>query len=400
MPSLFPARWLLAALAALTLCGAPLAQPAPHLPDQGAAARPTGCALGQRLRVAVAEDGPYGHYDAIFRYTLSALDRYGLARIPRVPSNVSIDDRDIVLWLTSKLSERGPGCVTFAPDRFYNAGWREEGYRAVRDAIYERANKRGDLDLVLVFGDRLARELAHDDLSAKVLVLTSFNPEQTGLVGPGEFSDRRNVLVRKNPDNVETALKIYQRLTRFERLGVILDSHERNQAMVGADKIRHFAAGAGVRLEECPANYMTGDTKANLAEFRRCVGILAQSGVDAVYLTANSSLPQPRYWTDELNPLVQGNIPFFSQGGLRDVRHGMLMGVGYDTESDLMGDFVARTVRAIIAGVPVGQISQYFHSPMLLALNLQTAALLNYQPSFESLGASDRIYYVTERGDQ
>ena len=60
------------------------------------------------------------------------------------------------------------------------------------------------------------------------------------------------------------------------------------------------------------------------------------------------------------------------------------------------GQFEANVVLEILEGKKPHEISQYYNSPLTLAINLKTASLLDWKPPFEILVAVDTVFQNIE----
>ena len=63
------------------------------------------------------------------------------------------------------------------------------------------------------------------------------------------------------------------------------------------------------------------------------------------------------------------------------------------------GIFEAEVAKKIYQGIAPEKISQYYYAPLSLSLNLQTALLIEWKPSFEVLIAVDQVFQNIKRPD-
>lgn len=93
----------------------------------------------------------------------------------------------------------------------------------------------------------------------------------------------------------------------------------------------------------------------------------------------------------QIKPLLDAHLPTFSQYGSEEVEQGVLLSLA-ETELDGAGRFMSHVIGHIIDGEKPEKISQLYFIPLLLALNLQTAKLIEWKPDFSVLIALDRVF--------
>lgn len=364
---------------AFALCPAALAS--------DAAADGGSCPGGRALRVALAEAGPFHDFQRVFAHMLSELARKGLVR-SAPPSAKLVFDIPKTYKEIAEASQGG--CVVFPEDALYNANWDPSVREAMREELRERVAKRGDIDLVLAFGTKSGLDFKDGIPGANVMVVTPTDPEASGITGRGEFSGVKGVHVQKEPGRYLTELKMFHEIFPFKSLGVILDDEEEGRRSQAAEAIGEFASQSGVRLVKCQGDVITQDLEKARSEFSRCCLELASGGTEAVYLTyGNGADPENLY--SQIKPLIAAKIPTFSQSGIAEVRGGSLMALS-DGDLEASGRFEAQVLEKIASGTPPEQISEYYHAPLMLGLNLKTASLIGWKPPFDRLIAVDVVF--------
>ena len=345
------------------------------------------CPGGRALRVALAEAGPFHDFQRVFAHMLAELARKGLVRAAPPADNLVFDDPSAYKEI-SRLSQGG--CVVFPEDALYNANWDPKAREAMKDSLKERIARRGDIDLVVAFGTKSGLDFKDGIPGAAVMVATPTDPEASGITGQGEYSSAKGVHVQKEPGRYLTELKMFHEIFGFKTLGVILDDDEEGRRSQAAEAIDEFASQSGVKLVKCQGDVITQDLEKAHAEFSRCCIELSRSGAGAVYLTyGNGADPENLY--SQIKPLINQKIPTFSQSGLSEVRAGSLMALS-DGDLEASGRFEAQVLAKIASGTPPEQISEYYHAPLMLGLNLKTASLIGWKPPFDRLIAVDVVF--------
>ena len=85
------------------------------------------------------------------------------------------------------------------------------------------------------------------------------------------------------------------------------------------------------------------------------------------------------------------NIPSFSMLGSNEVRHGVLMSIA-QAEFKYVGQFHAEVIAKIFNGATPRQVKQTWSDPLKIAINIETARRIGYDPPVDVLAAADEIY--------
>jgi ABC-type uncharacterized transport system substrate-binding protein len=123
---------------------------------------------------------------------------------------------------------------------------------------------------------------------------------------------------------------------------------------------------------------------------KRCFHKLA-AAADAIYVTQQGGVRLESI-PDLVNIANQYRIPTFSQAGSEEVKYGFLASIsqaGYR----YFGEFHAQTLAKVFNGAKPNQLTQCFEQPPKIAINLETARLIGFDPPIVLLGAADEIFY-------
>lgn len=344
------------------------------------------CPLGKQWKVAVVEGGSYRDFISVFRQMTMRLMSEGYLHTDIYLPGFEFDNKNN--W--EKLSEQTKSqCISFVKDGLYNADWDEDLRQKIKQDLTARIKEKKDIDMLWAFGTVGGLDYADPSLGIPVMVITPSDPETAGIIGPGEFSDKKNVHVQKELGRTETEIKMFHDIFKIRSLGIITDVRPEQQMAQSIPKIRSLAKDLHINLVECQADCNSSDPKRNYAEFSRCMIQLSEIA-DAVYLTVGGGTDIDNFYS-QIKPLIKNKIPTFTQNGIDDVHAGALLSLA---ELDMRdsGAFEADVVKKIIHGTPPHKISQYYNTPLTLALNLKTARLIEWKPPFEVLIAVDIIF--------
>ena len=349
------------------------------------------CPLGKAFKVAVFQAGSYGDFQKVFRQTTIALQKKDLIKGPLLDPTFT-HDKEGVYERFSKDSQGG--CIEFVSDGFYNGLWNSEYTQDLANELKERVKNTQDISMIWALGTVAGQLLADSSLGIPVLVMTPTDPERSGIVGPGEFSDKENVHAQKEVNRYDSELRLFYNIFKFEDLGVIIDSNPDNHAGQAVPVIRNLAHEKRFYLIECQGDIIGDDPKLTQSEFSKCAKYLS-SQVDAVYIPMGNGA-SPTNFYEQIKPLLDHKIPVFSQSGESEVEMGALMAL---SNSDLQasGEFEANVIEQLVQGKKAHEISEYYYAPLNLCLNLESARLIGYKPDFELLVGVDKVYQTIKR---
>ncbi len=356
---------------------------------------PSKCPQGKRWRIAVNQSGPFIDFRKVFRGMVLALTEDGLVRkyAPLRNINFKLDDPGRFDALAT--ATKG-GCIEFVPGTFSNYNWDRKGVLSDKLRI-KRMIDNGEIDMIWTFGTISGLYFADSGLGVPVLVIDSTSPEGAGIIGPGDYSNKPNVHVQKDLTRYSAEVVLFHNLLKFKRMGILVDSNEDNQSGQDIFEIRALAKTMGFELVPCYGDIMGRVPAQADVDFKRCLAMLSEENIDALFLTLVYRPEEPLF--PYIKPFIDRGIPVYSQYGEQDVRGGALLSL---SESDLThaAIFQANVVRQIIIeGKKPEEISQHFHAPLSISFNMQTARLIEWQPSFEALLAIDNVYSHIEGAD-
>lgn len=353
----------------------------PSLPDQ---------CQGRTLKVATFQAGSYVDFQKVFRQTARALQQAGLIKAEGSPLNADYKVDAEGAYAALVKSSRG-GCVEFVENGFYDGKWVASDIDRKERDLKARIRDTDDISMVWALGTIAGQRFADSSLGIPVLVMTTTDAENSGIIGRGEFSDRPNIHVQKEVDRYASELRMFYNVFRFFNLGVILDDDPENLAGQAWPAIERLSEEQGFDVTACRGPVIDEDLSKAQTAFTQCVRELAANeDVDAVYLPVGNGASPDGFYA-QIKPLIDRKIPTFSQSGENEVRMGALMALSTSDFVD-SGNFEAYVIAEILKGKKPEEISQYYYAPLSLCLNLETARRIGWKPDFEMLIAVDSVF--------
>jgi ABC-type uncharacterized transport system substrate-binding protein len=341
-----------------------------------------------KLRLALVAGGPFRDYSIIFYGMLKGLEEQGVIANGSAPPP-DYGDSLQRLWAWAH-ENAGGDRLEFPADAFYSADWDTRQRVRVRERLLERIRQRADIDCILAFGTWAGEDVASDEFTLPVLVSSVTNAVEAGIIRSVEDSGRDNLAAVIEPGRFARQIRVFHDIFGFRRLGIAYEDTPSGRSGISFDEIEQEASRLGVELVRCTSMFDIEDTAQAARNLRDCHEQLAERGVDAVYIGYNNGMV-PGHIPDLLAPLLEIQVPTFTQEGSAAVARGVLMSVAQGNLMD-EGRFSAAILKEIADGKKPRSLSQRFESTISLAVNLRTAAIIGWNIPLEILAAVDEFY--------
>ena len=343
---------------------------------------------GRPLRVAYIEGGPYINYQRVLVGVAQGLAELGLVKNGNVllPEDTE-STAGVWQWLCDNA---GGDAIEFVPDAYYSADWNNTIFSQKRADLVKRLNAAGDIDLVLAFGTMAGQAMAADDHKTPTVVLSVTDAVTAGIIPSPEDSGRDHVFAMIEPNRYYREVVLFHNIFRFKRLGIAYEDTEQGRASAALSQIRRAAGELGFDLAECTDAFNFVEAPPATKNLIACHERLARDGTDAVYITVNMGM-QPKAMPEILRPLLERRLPTFSQHGVDEVKHGVLLSISQVSFSG-QGLFAAKVIGNILKGESPRAQKQAYEEPLSLAINLRTAMSIGWNPPLAVLAAVDEIF--------
>lgn len=143
----------------------------------------------------------------------------------------------------------------------------------------------GEIDLVIATGTWAGEDLVNNSHSTPTLVLSAFNFEKTGIIKSLEDSGFDYVHVMLDPTFTERQLRMFHRVTGFQKLGVAYENTEEGLRYSFKEVIDHVAADRGFAVSHCAVLDTTEDKEKSRASCLSYSQELAANS-DAIFITS------------------------------------------------------------------------------------------------------------------
>jgi len=358
--------------------------------DEPAGLKPT-LNHGHKWRIGYLEGGSYLNYAPVLKAVIN-----GLAALNWVEPVAFPQDKDLSVpanlwkWLSANVKS---DYLEFPPDAFYTSNWDDAARAKTKEQVLSRLANAKDIDLMIAMGTWAGQDLANDRHTVPTLVFSSTDPMAAGIVKSVGDSGRDNINARMDPTIHERQLRLFHDIIGFKKLGVAYEDSVAGKSYSALPAIEKVAAERGFTVVPCYTKASTPNTAEAEESVVQCARQLAPQ-IDAMYLTIQKGLTL-RSLPKVMAELNAKRIPTFSQNGSSEVRHGALLSLA-QAEFKYVGRFHAETIARIFNGAKPRALPQVFEDPPKIAINLQEALIIAYDPPVDIIAAADEIYQEIE----
>ncbi len=345
---------------------------------------------GEKFRIGYLEGGKYQMYPAVLRGIVAGLAELGWIQSADIPEFEDTGDTSKIWeWLSENIRS---DYLVFPADAYWSSGWDSDLRQKNKDTIISRLSGKKDIDLMIANGTWAGQDLANSDHAVPVIVCSTSNPIQAGIIKSETDSGLSHVHARVDPTRFQRQVSLFHDIVGFQTLGIAYIDTVAGRSYAAVQDIEAMAEQMGFSIERCLLpDKVEGQELVDLTA--ECHRKLAGK-VDAVYITVQTgvtlkSLPQL------MEPLNEKGIPTFSQGGSHEVEHGVLLSISQDNYR-YVSMFHAETIAKVLNGASPGELDQVFEDPPKIAINIAEAEIIGFNPSVDILSAADEIYTTIE----
>lgn len=340
---------------------------------------------GKKWIIGYYEGGPYVNYPANLRAIAAGLAQMGwMEKIPIADVKNPPDSKTV--W--AALSNTKSAYLRFDPQAYYNANW-DNTQRARNKKAAIEALQRKTLDLIIAMGTWAGQDLANDQHSVPVMVVSSSDPVRSGIIKSAARSGFNHVHARCDPNRYVRQVRLFHDIIGFKRLGVVYENSLVGKSYAAIEDIKIVAARQGFETVTCEAPWSGVPRQERIRNVVECHKKLAPR-IDALYLTVHTGVDS-RNMDEILAPMIAHHIPTWSQRGPQEVRNGVLLSISRGGFGPV-GAFHAAIMAQIFNGADPGGLNQVFEDPRNIAINLKTAKAIGFTPPKGLMMVADEVY--------
>nr|WP_233234219.1 ABC transporter substrate binding protein [Bordetella sp. LUAb4] len=340
---------------------------------------------GGKWRIGYVASGVHPNYQRTMRVIVDGLQALGWLRIAPIPEGLT----DGEIWRFIAANTRSD-VLEFVGDGCWIAGNFDNDRRpAMRQAIAYRLREQHDIDLVIAMGTLAGQDMMALGAPVPTIVASTSDAIAANIVKNAKDSGLENLFVHTYPERYARQLRLFHDTVPFKTLGLVYENTREGRVFSAVDAIERLASELGFTLVRCDARAqgLDPDTVTNnvVACYRE---VSAQ--VDAVYVTTHIGIT-PLNVGRVAQVLREAKVPSFSMHGAEDVRNGILMSLA-QSDHTALGLFFAEAIARVFNGAKPRQLRQIWRDPATIALNLETARVIGFDPPVDVLLAADEVY--------
>lgn len=346
---------------------------------------------GRKWRIGYYEGGSYVNYQANLRTIVAGLAELGWMEPLNIPKT---EDLKVSKPVWDYLAQHGQSkYIEFVADGYWSADWCEERRKVLRDKIMRRLNMQQDIDFMIAMGTWAGQDLYSYHHSTPTMAVSVSDPVRSGISATAKDSGIDHFHAKCDPTRYIRQIRLFHRLCKFKRLGVVYENTIEGKTYAALDDIRVVAKERNFEVITCEAPFSNVDLQVSTDRTIQCHQALAQK-VDAVFVTVHRGIDHRRI--DELlAPLIAKKIPTWSQRGPAEVKIGVLFSIsrgGFKA----VGRYHAEVMARVFNGQKPRNINQIFEDPKLIAVNTKMAELIDFKIPNSILRIADEIYDTIE----
>ncbi|ARP93580.1 ABC transporter substrate-binding protein [Bordetella genomosp. 13] len=340
---------------------------------------------GGKWRLGYFESGDYSEYPRTLRVIVAGLQQLGWLTVPAIPDG--LNGRDMWTFLAKNAKS---DTLQFVDDAWWQPGNFDAARRpAVRQAITQRLSERRDVDLIIAMGTLAGQDMAMLGAPVPTVVASTSDAVGARIVKSVEDSGLDNLHARVQPERYQRQVRLFREIVPFKTLGLVYENSPEGRTYAAVPAVEQVAKEIGFEVRSCDAASNGIPVEEATKNAVDCYRKLS-SQVDAMYVTVHRGIT-PATVGQVADVLRIAQVPSFAMLGSEQVRDGLLMSLA-QADYSYVGLFHAETIARIFNGAKPRQLSQIWIDPAKIALNLDTARSIGFDPPVDILLAADEVY--------
>lgn len=345
---------------------------------------------GQKWRIGYYEGGEYIDYQKIFTETIKGLMKLGWIETMEIPAQKGEQTKELWNWLTKKAKSK---YLIFIKDAHYSADWDDKKREKTAKKIIKRLKQKNDIDLMIAMGTWAGQDLANNEHSTPLEVISASDPIASGIIKSVDDSGYDHVHAQVDPFRYERQVRVFHDMIGFKKMGICYEDTEAGRSYAALDKVEKVAKERGFEIIRAFTKSDVADSKLAEESVKKAFRDLAEK-CDAIYVTVQGGVSYKSI--PELVEIANRHqTPTFSQSGSEEVKYGFLASIS-QAGFKYIGEYHAEITSKILNGARPGELPQLFEEPPKIAINMKTAETIGFNPPVDILLAADEIYQNIE----
>ncbi len=342
----------------------------------------------RKLNIAYYQGGEYINYPLMLKSVVKTMSDYGWLK----PIDLSSLDSAKEIW--NKLADEAQSdYIVFKKDAYYDVEWDKSKREIVADSFIKRLNQKKDIDTIFALGTWAGQDLSNDKHTVPTFVMSVSNPITAGIIESATSSKFAQIHARVDEKRYKRQVSLFYKIIKFKTLGVVYEDSVQGRSYASLSDVELIAKEKKFKLKRCKVNPKSSDIKKDII---KCYKKLSKTS-NAIYITTH-----PAYKAEDLESFISvinsKKIPTFSQVGQSHVKYGALMSISR-ANFKYLGEFHAQVIGRSLNGAKPSQMSFIFQEPVKLAINIETATLIDWDIPLSVIAIADEIYQKIQTKD-
>ena len=340
---------------------------------------------GGKWRLGYIESGDYAEYPDTLRAIIMGLQQLGWLSTPDIPAK--INGRQMWDFLVAHARS---DTLEFVADAWWQPGNFDPAQRpVVREAIRQRLLERHDIDLMLAMGTWAGQDMVALGVPVPTVVASASDAVGARIVASASDSGLDNLHARVQPERYQRQVQLFFDIVKFKTLGMVYEDSLEGRSYAAVPAVEQAARKDGFQMVSCTTGTNELTTAQATQNVIECYRKLSNE-VDAVYVTTHRGITSENIG-EIASVLRKAKVPSFAMLDSAQVRAGLLMSLA-QADYSYVGLFHAEVIARIFNGAKPRQLSQIWVDPAKIALNLDTARIIGFDPPVDILLAADEVY--------
>lgn len=353
-----------------------------------AESRAPGCKNNPPLRVAVLSAGFQKNSLTFFTQILKKLGEDGFVAENNISHTVDLRSRSAY---QKNISDVVKGkCLEFPSELFFVYNWEPIALKNSFDALKTKiANK--EIDLIFALGDVATKYITEDDLGIPAICFDTNSTEFLKQLASG----KKNIVIVDDSRNIKDDIELFQSTFGYANIGYFRDKNHLYDLYNVYSDVLLLSKEKNFQLKVCEGAFFVPDEESARAEFKRCVTELSNEQISVVFLPEmGNGIDIANFYT-QLRPLLSKKIHVISYDSKAQVAAGSLLST-YDPDENTRSAYAVDIIeKLVLNGFNPNAVSDIktLSVPLSFGVNLKTASIVQWRPSFEVLVAVDDVFH-------
>lgn len=342
-----------------------------------------------KFKIGIIISGDYWEFFDNFKALIEGFSNIGWANRITLPSSFSHCD-ELLLWLNNK---NYSDYIEFSPEYFIDLNWGDN-----LDELTEKyLEKKPNVDIIYAYGGKAAQSF-YELESYPIPVITDAITDcvQAGVSVSLNDSGKEFLTNKIDPEIYRQQIRLFHDFVKFEKLGIIYEDTPDGYLYGAVNDVELIAKERGFEIVRNTniKEYVDSDTEELYINALKDI----VNKCDAVYISGTTAVTEFDSTPKIVEILNNAKKPSFSLEGTIRVKDGILFSLS-SSGMTRSGIYQATKASHILSGISPRSLNQKFENTFSVAINLETAKNIGYNPSLDLLVNSDEFYIQDKDGE-